>query len=207
MDPDFRLIAIPPAHVLLADDAADQCRAAAQGGATSIQVRLKNHPARDIIRIVDAIRQVVGVPVYVNDRVDVAAAALASGVHLGADDLPASAIDRVVPAGIRIGLSVGTPMEAQRAKAVRRAHYWSLGPFGSTAQKADAGSPLGADGFQRLAALAPRAMPVIAIGGITPDLAVLARAAGAQGVAVISAIFDAKDIQRATRRLRDAVDS
>lgn len=209
MDPDFLLIAIPPPSVVLAPDALDRCVAAEQGGATSLQIRLKHRPAAEILRVVEQVQRRLGIPVYVNDRVDVAAAARAAGVHLGADDLPSEAIDRVVPAGMRIGLSVGTPDEAERARLVSRAHYWSLGPVASTAQKADAGPPLGVEGLTRLASHSPRAMPIVAIGGVTPDVARRARRAGADGVAAISAIFGVPavaDIARATRALRDAVD-
>lgn len=210
MDPDFRLIAIPPPRVLHAPDALDRCAAVEEGGATSLQIRLKDTSASEILKVVDRVRRRLGIPVYVNDRVDVAAAAHAAGVHLGADDLPPDTIDRVVPAGMRIGLSVGTSDESERARLVSRAHYWSVGPFASTTRKGDAGTPLGIEGFRRLASHAPRGMPVIAIGGVTPEVAERARAAGAVGVAAISAMFGVPDIAsivRATRALRDAVDS
>jgi thiamine-phosphate diphosphorylase len=203
--PDYRLIAITgpelPGHNVL-----DSCRAAAAGGATAIQIRWKHAGAAELLRATERLLGAVDVPVYVNDRLDVALAIGAHGVHLGADDLPLGGIRSIVPPTFRVGLSVGCHEEATGA-AKTDAHYWSLGPFWHTHSKADAGTPLGPDGFRRLANLAPEGVPVIAIGGIDGENVSAVIDAGGQGVAVISAIFGAADIEAATRRIRDALDT
>ena len=87
------------------------------------------------------------------------------------------------------------------------AHYGSLGPFSRTRCKADAGPALGEQGFRRLADLAPAGLPVIAIGGIGAGDVRRVVEAGARGVAVISAVSGASDIERATREIRDELDA
>jgi len=203
--PDYRLIAVT-APELTGQDVLDGCRAAVAGGATAIQIRLKRAGAAELLRATERLLGAVDVPVYVNDRLDVALAAGAHGVHLGADDLPPDGLRSIAPSTLRVGLSVGSDDEATDA-ARADAHYWSLGPFFRTRSKADAGAPLGPDGFRRLATLAPEGVPVIAIGGIDGENASAVIEAGAHGVAVISAIFGAADIEAATRRIRDVLDS
>jgi thiamine-phosphate pyrophosphorylase len=203
---DIRLIAIPSPSALRDRDLVDACRAAEAGGVTSIQVRLKAVPALHLLRTVEAVIRAVTIPVYVNDRADVAVLAGAAGVHVGADDLPAAGIRTVAPRPLRVGVSVGTAAEADDALRAD-ADYWSVGPFHHTPTKIDAGAALGAAGFRRLATLAPDHMPVVAIGGIAVENLGGVLDAGADGVAVISAIFSAPDITRAARVLRDALES
>ncbi len=205
MTVDVRLLAIVDPDVLGGRDLTRAARAAESGGATAIQLRVKRSGAGPMLALARALRHDLTVPFYLNDRADVAWAAGADGVHLGADDLPAAALRAVAPRPFRIGVSVGTPAEAE---AARRADpdYWSIGSVFATPTKADAGAPIGIAGFRALAALAPPGVPVIGIGGITAERAGELVRAGARGVAVIGAIFAAADIQRAARLLRDAVD-
>ena len=205
--PDYRLIAVTTLELLPGCDVVDGCRAAAAGGATAVQIRMKHTPASQLCRTTERILRAVDVPVYVNDRLDVALCVGAHGVHLGADDLPPNRVATIVPASLRVGLSVGCDGEAGDAAEATAAHYWSIGPFYPTKSKADAGPPLSPEGFKRLARLAPTGIPAIAIGGIDQRNVSAVVAAGAQGVAVISAIFGATDIERATRRIRDALDA
>lgn len=205
MPPDYLLIAIT-APDLAGRDVLDKCRAAAAGGATAIQLRLKHASASELCLTAERAMTVLDIPVYVNDRLDVALASGADGVHLGAEDLPPNQVRGILPAELRVGLSVGDPVEATDAAAVR-AHYWSLGPFYRTDTKADAGPALEADGFSRLLGHVPRGLPAIAIGGIDERNVPAVIGAGARGVAVISAIFGAADIEAATRRIRDAIDA
>src|SRR5439155_1666426 len=92
--------------------------------------------------------------------------AVAAGRHLGKEDPPLDRLRAHVPPGFLLGLSVGSPAEAERGRAWP-ADYWSVGPCFATANKPDAGAPLGAEGFGRLARLAPAGTPVIGIGGVT----------------------------------------
>ncbi len=135
------------------------------------------------------------IPVIVNDRPDVAAIAGAAGVHLGPGDLPPKLARRVLGEHALIGVSVGSEGEAL---AGGDADYWGVGPWASTATKADAGSPLGAEGFRRLTAFAA-SRPCIAIGGVLPADVDAVRAAGGAGVAVVSGILAAQDVAAATR--------
>lgn len=173
-------------------------QAAEQGGITAVQLRLKRVPAAELALLGRALLQAVQVPVIVNDRVDVALAIGAHGVHLGPDDMPVVMARRIAPAGFIIGASVGLESELENGTL---ADYWGIGPWSDTTTKRDAGSALGADGFRRMAALAG-ARPCIAIGGIQPDDVGAALAAGAAGVAVVSGILAPDDVAAAARRYR-----
>ena len=196
----LRLMVLTDASLLKGRDVVDVCRRAVAGGATAIQVRWKPAPAGEVAGVARALIGALPVPVLVNDRIDVAFAVGAAGVHLGPDDVPPGALAGHFPPGFIVGVSVGSPAEA--AKAWPGASYWSVGPCYATASKADAGPPLGPEGFGRLQRLAPPGMPVIGIGGITPDNAAPIRKAGAAGVAVIAAVLGSEEPERAARALR-----
>ena len=169
-----------------------------------IQVRLKDAPPEEVVALARALVGALAVPVIVNDRVDVALAAGAAGAHLGQEDPPLDRLRPHVPPDFLLGLSVGSPAEAERGRAWA-ADYWSVGPCFATANKPDAGAPLGAEGFGRLARLAPAGTPVIGIGGVTAaNTPALARA-GAAGVAVIGAVWEASDPAAAARALRASI--
>jgi thiamine-phosphate pyrophosphorylase len=202
--PDVRLIAIldPTPFGARAVDAA---RAAEAGGATMLQVRMKDSGAGDLLRWTTRLLAAVRIPVWVNDRLDVALLAGAAGAHLGQDDLPLDRARRIAPRPFGLGLSVGTPAEMERALRMD-ADYWSIGSVYPTGSKPDAGVPLAAAGFAALAARAPAGTPCVAIGGVTADRVAELQAAGAAGVAVIQAIFGAADIEGAARALRNRLD-
>jgi thiamine-phosphate diphosphorylase len=146
------------------------------------------------------------VPVYVNDRADIALAAGAHGVHVGAEDLTPSAVRDLAGDALRVGVSVGNEEEAARA-LVEAADYWSIGSVFATGTKPDAGDPIGTEGFRVLADHAPEGMTVIAIGGITADNVAMVMGAGAEGVAVSRGIFGAPDPESSARAIRKAVDA
>ena len=191
------------AALLKGRDVVDVCRRAVAGGATALQVRHKGAPPRELAALARALVAALPVPVLVNDRVDVALAAGAAVAHLGQADPPLDALRPHVPAGFLLGLSVGSRAEADRVRAWP-ADYWSVGPCYATANKADAGAPLGVDGFAALARLAPPGVPVIAIGGITVTTAGALARVGAAGIAVIGAVLGASDPEAAARALRSA---
>ena len=206
MSLDVRLLAILDPTLLGDRDPVAAARAAVVGGATLVQLRHKTAGAGDVLHLARELVAALPVPVYVNDRVDVAVAAGAAGVHLGQEDLDPRRARALAPPGFGIGISVGTAEEA-RGVAAAPVDYWSVGSVYATPTKPDAGLPIEPQGFRNLARLAPRGMPVIAIGGITDTNASVVLAAGAQGIAVISAIFAADDIETAARRLRRLVDA
>ena len=175
-------------------------RAAAAGGASAVQLRLKQAAARDQVALVRELVAALAIPVLVNDRLDVAIAAGAAGVHLGADDLPVALARRIAPPGFVIGASVGCDAEAAEAG---EADYWGVGPWRVTTTKADAGSGLGPAGFARIARLA-RGKPAVAIGAVRPADVPLVRRAGGLGVAVVSGILRGHDIQASTAAYADA---
>jgi thiamine-phosphate pyrophosphorylase len=203
---ELRLLAIAGPPVLEPARLVDACRVAVEGGVTAVQLRVKDAPAASLLHLAESLRAALPVPVWVNDRADVALAAGASGVHLGADDLPPAAVRALAGDALRVGVSVGTAEEAEAALRAP-AHYWSIGSIYGTTTKPDAGAPIGIEGFRRLASLAPEAMPVVAIGGITAENAGDVIAAGAVGVAVSGGVFGAGDVRRAARRVRDAIDA
>jgi len=200
----LRLMVITDSGLLKGRDPVEACRRAAAGGATIIQVRLKDAPPSEVLALTRALVGALAVPVIVNDRVDVALAAGAAGAHLGQEDPPLDRLRSHVPSGFLLGLSVGSPAEAERGRAWP-ADYWSVGPCFATANKADAGAPLGVEGFERLARLAPAGTPVIGIGGVTVANAPALARAGAAGIAVIGAVWDASDPAAAARALRAAI--
>ncbi|HVE79765.1 MAG TPA: thiamine phosphate synthase [Gemmatimonadaceae bacterium] len=177
-----------------------RARAAVRGGATMVQLRLKGEDARTLVEVARALIATLAVPVVVNDRADVALAAGAAGVHLGVDDLPPAAVRRVVPPEFIIGASVGDEAEVANAAG---ADYAGIGPVWVTASKADAGGAIGVEGFARLAGRLT--IPSVAIGGVTAENAAAVAAAGAAGVAVIRALFAARDPEQAARALRVAI--
>ena len=203
---DVRLLAIADPEVLRGRDLVAAAQAAEAGGATIIQLRMKGAGAGAMLDAARCLRAALTVPLFINDRADVAWAAGAEGVHLGAEDIPAEAVRAAAPWPCLIGGSVGTSAEARAARTAG-ADYWSLGSVFATATKPDAGAPIGAAGFRALAALAPAGMPLVGIGGIDATNAAEVVGAGAAGVAVISAIFGADDVGQAARRLRDVVDA
>jgi thiamine-phosphate diphosphorylase len=139
--------------------------------------------------------------VIVNDRADIALAAGAAGVHVGADDLPVSAVRLMTPAGFIVGASVGGDAEVEGA---RGADYVGIGPVYASTSKADAGMALGVAEAVRLARRC--GVPAVGIGGITSATAGEVTSAGLAGVAVIQAIFGAADPEQAARSLRAAIE-
>jgi thiamine-phosphate pyrophosphorylase len=180
-------------------------RRAAEGGATMLQVRAKGESAGAVAALTRRVIAVAGLPVIVNDRLDVAIATGAAGCHLGQDDFPIAEALRIAPPGFWLGGSAGTPEEARWAAAAG-AHYLGIGPVAATGSKADAGAAIGIEGFRAVHAAAS-GLPAVAIGGVTAALVPGLLAAGAAGVAVIRAVVDAADPAAATRTLRAALDA
>ena len=179
--------------------------AAVKGGATIVQLRDPDAHGRALVeqaRALKAMLAPLGIPLIINDRVDVAVAADADGVHLGQDDMtPADARAVLGPQRI-LGLSVGNPAE-YAASDLSGVDYLGVGPVKATGTKADAGGAIGAAGVAAVQALTR--LPLVGIGGLaTADVADVIRA-GADGVAVVSAICAASDPEQAARALKAAV--
>ena len=179
-------------------------RRAVAGGADVIQLRDKELPAAELYRLAVEMRDIVhgaGRLLVVNDRLDIALAAGADGVHLGQGDLPVAAARRVAPRMI-IGASVSSVEEAARAEK-DGADYVAVSPLFDTGSKHDAGPGHGLAVLRDIKRTV--SVPVIGIGGIDRSNAAEVIAAGADGVAVISAVVSQPDIATAARDLRAQV--
>jgi thiamine-phosphate pyrophosphorylase len=187
----------------------DVVAAAIEGGVGVVQLREKDVPARERLAVGREARDLTreaGVPLIVNDRIDLAQALDADGVHLGDDDLPVEvARDLLGPEAV-VGRSVSFVDDAVAAEAAG-ADYLGVGAVYATGSKADIDDDEYAIGPERVGTIAEAvSIPVVAIGGITVDNAGPVVEAGADGVAVITAITGADDPTAATRRLRESVE-
>jgi len=201
------LYAIVDLDALGIRDPADLAAGVVEGGAMAVQLRAKTAPARDIL---DAARRLLpvcaaaGVPLFVNDRVDVAIAAGAQGVHVGQEDLPAAEV-RQQTAGTTVrwvGVSTHDLSQVAAAEAAGACDYLGFGPVFSTRSKAGAAATVGLAGVE--AAVRACRLPLVAIGGIGPGSARELAALGAHAVAVIDALARAEDPRAVARSFREA---
>lgn len=177
---------------------------AVAAGVTLVQLRDKQADGQRLYELACRLRQVtrrLGVPLIVNDRVDVMLAADADGVHVGPTDLPLGRV-RVLAAGRLVGYSVNRPEDLAVAER-HGADYIGVGPVFATATKPDARDLLGLDGLRRLTA--STSLPAVAIGGITPANGAAVVAAGAVGICAISAILGQDDVRAAVAAFRRAL--
>lgn len=191
----LRLLLIADHALFRGRDPVTLCRAAVAGGVTAVQLRWKGGAARDLAALAGRLQDELAVPVFVNDRPDIALVARAAGVHLGAEDLPAAVVRRIAPQGFVIGASVG---DAQEAAGSVGADYVGIGPWRETTTKADAGTALGAEGVRRLLSLVGH-RPAVVIGGVRAEDVREIVGLGAVGVAVGSGILGAADVTAAAR--------
>ncbi|NSX87170.1 thiamine phosphate synthase [Agrobacterium tumefaciens] len=209
---DYRLNALVDASLGDVAPLPELALAAALNGATILQYRDKHGSTREMIENARAIHEAIagtGVPLVINDRVDVALASGADGVHLGADDMDAKTARRILGEKAIIGLTVKNRPDAERAASMP-ADYACIGGVFETVSKINPDKPVGIDGFTTLRALLKEwkpDMPVGAIAGIDLARVPPVIAAGADGVAVISAIFRARDIASATKDFRSKIDA
>ena len=184
---------------------ADTVAAAVEGGATIVQLRDPDATGLDLFRLGEELRDLLagtGVPLVIDDRLDVALAVGADGVHLGQTDLPVVQARAVAGADLMIGLSTTNPAQVHQAISLPKGtvDYLGVGPIWATTTKADAKPPIGVEGLAASMAAAGGALPCVAIGGITLDNAHEVAATGA-GAAVVSAICGAPDARAATETL------
>jgi thiamine-phosphate pyrophosphorylase len=211
MSVDLRLYALVDPDVSGGHDLADLSRRVAQGGATLVQLRDKHGSTLRMIEEARAIKQALAgtfVPLLINDRVDVALASGADGVHVGWDDMPVAEARRLLGREAIIGLSIKTPEQVAKAP-LDLLDYVCIGGVFQTSSKDNKEPPVRPDGFTKLTTLvrarAPN-LPVGAIAGIDQSNAATVIAAGADGIAVISALSVTPDPAAAAARLRTIVD-
>lgn len=180
-------------------------RLAIQGGADTIQFRQKSGSTREMIDIARQLKQLcvnAGVTFMVNDRVDVAIAAEADGVHLGQDDFPIPLARELLGKSLIIGGSAVTIEEAQKC-LTEGADYIGFGPIYPTTSKADAGSVTGIGLLKQAVGAIP--LPIIAIGGINAENTPEVMRSGAHGIAVIAAVCCQENPEQAARTLYQAI--
>lgn len=197
---DLRLYLVTDRMLCGARGVTSTVRAAVAGGVTAVQVRDRAADGHDLYHLaveLVAILAPSGVPLVVNDRIDVALAAGAQGTHLGQGDLPADRARAIAGPDHLIGWSAtSAEMAPLAAWPPGTVDYLGVGPVWATPTKADAGSPIGLDGLGescRVAARLPVPLPCVGIGGIDATNAAAVLEAGAAGVAVVSAICAAVD--------------
>lgn len=190
-------------HVLV--DSVSLAEAALEGGAPTLQVRVKTGSDRSRYEVVAAVAErcrSAGATCIVDDRVDFAVAAGADGVHVGADDLPVAAVRRVVGRSLLVGATARDPATARRLVAAG-ADYLGVGPVYVSTTKLGLPDPLGVEGVRAVVEAVP--VPVVAISGITAPRIPEVLATGAHAVAVIGAVAHADDPHEATAALVRAV--
>ena len=184
-------------HIVQRLTLVDALKEAAAGGARLFQYRDKTASGKDLYHQAERLRQAardVEATFIVNDRCDVALAVEADGVHLGQGDLPLSLAKAVMAPNKLIGISTHTPDQVQEATA-GGADYLGFGPIFPTTSKADHEPVVGVEGLREVRPLTP--LPLFAIGGITVASAEGIMQAGADGIAVMSALWAAPDIASA----------
>lgn len=204
---DWMLYVITDAKLSRGRSHLEVIRAAIAGGATVVQYREKEGTTRQLIEEARALRELTrqaGVPFIVNDRVDIALAVDADGVHVGQDDMPAPLARQLMGPGNIVGVSATNLEEALQAER-DGADYIGAGPVFATPTKPDAAPPMGLEGLAEICRRV--SIPVVAIGGINEENAAAVIEAGADGVAVVSAIVAAPDVEAAARRLREVVEA
>jgi thiamine-phosphate pyrophosphorylase len=208
---DLRLNAIVDPERAGGHRLAHLARQCARGGATLVQLRDKHSATRSMVEEARAIKQSLadlGVPFVINDRVDVALAAAADGVHLGQDDMSVEDARRLLGPKAIVGLSIKSIAEAEAAP-IELIDYIGSGGIYATLSKQQSNPPIGPAGLAKIIGAVHRRapdMPVCGIAGIDASNAAAVIAAGANGVAVISALSLAPDPAAAAQTLRDIVD-
>jgi thiamine-phosphate pyrophosphorylase len=198
----LRLIVITDAKVASPRSVVEVAEETLRAGAPALQLRDKEASARELLDQARRLRTLTrkhGALLFVNDRLDVALAAGANGVHVGPHDLPVAAVRAAVPPAFLVGHSTDVPEVARRA--VRDgADYIGCGAVFGTTTKEDAGDVIGVEGLARVARAVD--VPVLGIGGVTPEGArAIARDSSAAGVAVVGAVMGAADPAAAVREL------
>jgi len=206
---DYSLYLVTDRGLALGRATINVVRAAIAGGVTCVQLREKHADTRAFIEEARALKELLvaleaNIPLLINDRLDVALAIGADGVHLGQSDMPLADARRLLGDTMLIGISAESLEDAVRAEA-EGADYIGISPVFTTSTKADLAPPLGLEGIRRIRAAV--SLPLVAIGGIHQDNAGAVIRAGADGVAVVSAIVSAACPRSAATALKQQIQS
>ena len=207
MTTDFALYVITDREQTRGRPLSEVVTAALRGGAGAVQLREKDLPPRDLYPLAMELRALTrqyGARLLINDRIDVALAVEADGIHLTTSSLPTAVARRLVGPTRLIGASTHNLTEA-RAAADGGADFLVFGPVFFTPSKAPYGEPVGLEALRAVRAAVP--LPILAIGGIKQANLEQTMQAGADGIAVISAVVAADDPEAASRDLLTALDA
>lgn len=192
--PDYSIYLVTDDGCLQGRALIDCVREALEGGVTLVQYRAKTAASAEMYAEalqLKALCDSFNVPLIINDRLDIAMAVGAAGVHLGQDDLPCAAARKILGEDYIIGVSAHNPAEA-KAALESGADYLGCGAVFGTATKADV-QKLGTNGLAAICKA--KGLPVVGIGGVTADNYREVRAAGADGAAIVSGILAQPDIR------------
>lgn len=198
----MRLYLVTDEELLQGKDLYATVEAAVRGGVTMVQLREKESSTRDFVERAARLKQVLApyhVPLIINDRVDVALAVDADGVHVGQSDMPYPLVKRLLPPGKIIGLSVESREQVLEANAYD-VDYIAASPVFATATKTNTLIEWGLEGLSWIKSVSRH--PLVAIGGINKGNAEAIFQAGTDGIAVVSAIIAASDPEMAARMLK-----
>lgn len=205
MQVNYSLYLVTDRHLSKGRSIVDIVAAAVAGGVSCVQLREKHLATREMVAVARALvglLRPMGIPLIVNDRVDVTMAADADGVHLGQNDMHIDDAKRILGPRRIVGISAESVEDAVRAER-EGADYIGISPVFATATKADIAEPLGLAGVRRIRSEV--ALPLVGIGGISDVNATEVVRAGADGVAVVSAIVSADSPECAARQLLQQV--
>ncbi|MCD8011105.1 MAG: thiamine phosphate synthase [Lachnospiraceae bacterium] len=202
MTVDYTLYLCTDRNLMTTDTLEEAVEAAIRGGVTVVQLREKDCSSAEFLEQAFCIKEITdraGIPLIINDRLDVALAVDAAGVHVGQSDFPATVARRLLGPDKLIGVSAATVEEARKAEA-DGADYLGVGAMFATSTKTNT-RPVS---MERLAEIRQAvSIPIVAIGGIQASNAAQFRGTGINGLAVVSAILAQPDIEEAARRLKN----
>ncbi|MGD1841119.1 MAG: thiamine phosphate synthase [Thermonemataceae bacterium] len=200
--PDYTLYLVTDTAMIGSRDLIEVVAQAIEGGVSMVQLREKTASTRDFYEVALRLRQLTqakGIPLIINDRLDIALAVEADGLHIGQQDLPFAVARHLLGDDKIIGLSVETVEQAEAAQHLS-VDYLGVSPVFNTTTKADIASPLGLAGLQAIASFTKH--PLVGIGGIDQENAAQVIQVGAQGIAVVSAIMASLQPKEAAQQLR-----
>lgn len=203
---DYSLYLVTDRGLSLGRETTEIAESAVKGGVSCVQLREKRLKTHDFLREARALKKLLtslSIPLIINDRPDIALAVDAEGIHLGQSDMPIHEARSMLGREKIIGVSAECLDDAIRAEQLG-ADYIGISPVFPSTSKTDTGPPLTLEGIRRIRQRVR--LPLVAIGGITSENAGAVIAAGADGIAVISAIVSAPCPEKSARRLREIID-
>lgn len=201
MDINYKLYLITDRSFLNGRSLKECVEDAIKGGVTLIQIREKDASTREFYEVAKEVKEVTSkynIPLIINDRIDIAIAIDAEGVHLGQSDMPLKLARKILGKDKIIGISANNLEEALEAQK-DGADYVGLGPIFYTGTKKDIDEPIGVQGLREITENID--IPSVAIGGINKENAKLVLESGVQGISLISAILGSEDVEKASREL------